>query len=56
VLEGLERVVFPIKPEKWLFMIGRVAFYFRNAGSEKTERWLFSRGLCTSAEAGFLPE
>ena len=30
-----------------LFSSGRVAFYFRNAGSLKTERWLFSRGLCT---------
>jgi hypothetical protein len=31
---------------KWLFCSGRVAFYFRNAGSLKTERWLFSSGLC----------
>ena len=30
---------------KWLFCSGRVAFYYRNAGSLRTERWLFSRGL-----------
>ena len=32
---------------KWLFCSGRVAFYYRNAGSLKTERWLFSSGLCS---------
>jgi hypothetical protein len=31
--------------EQWLFSAGRVAFYSRNAGSVKTERWLFSSGL-----------
>ena len=34
---------------KWLFYSGRVAFYYRNAGSLKTERWLFSSGLRTIA-------
>src|SRR5208283_2263497 len=34
---------------KWLFSSGRVAFYYRNAGSLKTERWLFSGGLRTHA-------
>lgn len=32
---------------RWLFSAGRVAFYSRNAGSVKTERWLFSNGLRT---------
>ena len=32
---------------KWLFCSGRVAFYYRNAGSLRTERWLFSSGLRT---------
>jgi hypothetical protein len=47
MVEGLERVRFPIVPQKWPFSIGRVAFYFRNTGFFKTERWLFSRGLCS---------
>jgi hypothetical protein len=31
----------PSRLLKWLFSIGRVAFYSRNAGFFKTERWLF---------------
>jgi hypothetical protein len=41
---------------KWLFCSGRVAFYYRNAGSLKTERWLFSSGLRTPRCHGMPPE
>ena len=37
----------------WLFSSGRVAFYYRNAGSLRTERWLFSCGLRKNNGAGF---
>jgi hypothetical protein len=32
-----------------------VAFYYRNAGFSKTERWLFSRGLCTDLRLNVCP-
>jgi hypothetical protein len=39
--------MFPDEPKKWLFIPGTVAFYPRNAGSVKSERWLFTVGLRT---------
>jgi hypothetical protein len=45
LLEGLEKVSFPTGAVKRFFRIGRAAFYSRNAGSVRTERWLFSGGL-----------
>jgi hypothetical protein len=39
MVEGLERAKFPIVPGKWLFSIGRAAFYFRNAGFSRADMY-----------------